>query len=307
MIFNKWLLSFIALYSFAVTAAPLKVVTTLPDLAEVARNLGGSEVEVQSLLKGGVDPHFADASPSFIQLVSRADLLISMGLELEVGWLPKVIERSNNNKVQAGATGNFEGGSSIQVLEKPEGTLDRSMGDVHADGNPHFNLSPRALSEMSEGLCNKLIELRPESKDQFIKNKVAFQQRMKKLEAEIMALIKPLKEDTSFSVIEYHKEFTYFLDLYEIKRFGSIEEKPGSPPSAGRLQEISERAKKRQVTLAMAATFSPEKHLKRFSELSGIPYIIVPAYVAEKSEPSTIEALQKLLAQRIVKESRKVK
>jgi len=295
----------LAVFSSLALAAPLKVVTTLPDLAEVVRNLGGEQVEVKSLLKGAVDPHFADASPSYIQALARADLLVSMGLELETGWLPKVIERSNNSKIQVGGVGNFEAGAHIQVAEKPTGVLDRSMGDVHAAGNPHFNLSPRALSEMSEALCNKLIELKPEAKDLFLANKRAFQERMKKLEVDIATLLAPVKTKADFSIIEYHKEFTYFLNLYGIKRFGSIEDKPGSPPSAGRLQEISDLSKKQHVSLALAATFSPEKHLKRFSELSGVPFMTSPTYVSEKGDANSIESLQKLLAEKIVKESLK--
>lgn len=303
---SKLVFTFFILTSSAY-AAPLKVVTTLPDLAEVARDLGGAQVEVQSLLKGAVDPHFADASPAFIQALSKADLLISVGLELEIGWLPKIIERSNNTKIQVGATGYFEGGNSIKPLEKPTGTLNPSMGDVHAQGNPHYTLSPRALSEMSEGLCNKLIEIRPEAKDIFVTNKKVFQDRMKKLEFEVAQILTPVTANPKFLVIEYHKEFTYFLDLYGIKRLGSIEEKPGSPPSAGRLQEISAQAKKQHVNLAIAAKFSPEKHLERFSELSGVPYLIAPTYVSIKEDPNTIEALQKFLAQKIVSESLKVK
>lgn len=304
------MISKIILFSFfllpsLVCAAPLKIVATLPDLAEVARNLGGEQVETESLLKGAVDPHFADASPAFIRVLSKADLLISMGLELEAGWLPKVIERSNNIKIQPGAAGYFEGGGHVRVLEKPTGVLDRSMGDVHASGNPHFNLSPRALSEMSEALCAKLIELKPEFKDFFLANKKSFQDKMGKLELETSKILASAKSKAGFSIIEYHKEFSYFLDLYGIKRIGSIEEKPGSPPSAGRLQEVSQQAKKQNASLALAAVFSPEKQLKRFSELSGVPFITAPTYVSVNENPSSIEALQKLLAEKIVRESLK--
>ncbi len=303
---SKILLCFF-LFSIEVFAAPLKVVTTLPDLAEIARDLGGSQVEVQSLLKGSVDPHFADASPSFIQALSKADLLVSMGLELEIGWLPKVIERSNNPRIQVSAPGYFEAGTSVQVLDRPTGVLDRSMGDVHAQGNPHFNLSPRALTEVSEGLCNKLIELRPESKALFLANKLTFQNKMKSLQAEIEKILQPAKAKASLLIIEYHREFTYFLDLYGLKRFGSIEEKPGSPPSAGRLQDITTQSKKQHVSMAIAATFSPEKQLNRYSELSGVPFIVEPSYVSEKGAANSIEALQKQIATAIVTESHKVK
>lgn len=301
------LLIFFLLFSAKCLAAPLKVVTTLPDLAEVTRELGGAQVDVTSLLKGSVDPHFADASPSFIQSLSKADLLVSMGLELEIGWLPKIVERSNNQRIQVGANGNWEAGSSVQVLDRPTGAMDRSMGDVHTQGNPHFNLSPRALIEASEGLCNKLIELRPESKDIFIANKKIFQNKMKSLQADVEKILQPLKAQTNLLIIEYHREFTYFLDLYGLKRFGSIEEKPGSPPSAGRLQDISAQSKKQHVSLAIAASFSPEKQLIRYSEISGVPFIVEPSYVSESGSANSIEKLQKQIANAIVKESLKAK
>ncbi len=294
-------------FSIECFASPLKVVTTLPDLAEIVRDLGGAQVEAQSLLKGSVDPHFADASPSFIQALSKADLLVSMGLELEIGWLPKVIERSNNPRIQVGSSGYWEAGSHVQILDRPTGPLDRSMGDVHAQGNPHFNLSPRALSEASEGLCNKLIELRPESKELFLANKKSFQNKMKSVQGDVEKILQPLKSQSNVLIIEYHREFTYFLDLYGLKRFGSIEEKPGSPPSAGRLQDITAQSQKQHVSLAIAATFSPEKQLKRYSELSGVPFILEPSYVSENGSANTIEKLQKQIASAIVKESVKAK
>lgn len=285
--------------------APLQFVATLPDVAEVIRSIGGSDVEVTSLLSGEEDPHFVDATPSLILKVSRADAVCAMGLDLESGWLPKVLAKSANAKVQSGGPGFCELGSTVNVLERPTVGANRSMGDIHAAGNPHFNLSPRAMAEGSKAVLEILKRMRPAKAQEFETRAQAFEKEMKRIEDSIRVTLKPAIELSKKSpvVIQYHKEFAYFFDLYGIKSFGAIEEKAGVPPSAGRLASISLDAEKAGVRIALASLTAPIKHVQRFTELSRIPNARVPTGVRVREQAEfpakTIEDVQKNIAKAI--------
>lgn len=290
----------IFLSSFA-QAKALKIVTTIPELAEIAKDVGGAEVESSSLLKGTEDPHFIDAVPSFIRSVADADGVCIVGLSLEVGWIPKILEKSANAKVQTGGSGYCEAGKSVHALEKPTGPVDRSMGDVHPDGNPHFYLSPLALKEAAPEIKDLLVRLRPEKKAEFEQRLRDFQKRMDTLHQRIGQKLK-IVERNKIKAIEYHREFTYFFNTYKIESLGSIEEKPGVPPSAARLADVSSRAKQAGVRIAIGAPQSSEKQLRKFSELSGIPYEKLPDMV-QVTDPglNSIEKLQDRLSDALIK------
>jgi zinc/manganese transport system substrate-binding protein len=281
---------------------PLKVVTTLPDLAEVARRVGGDAVTAEALLSGREDAHFVDAVPDFVRKVADADVVCMMGLELEMGWMPRVLPRSGNARVQEGGKGHCEVGRAVTALDKPSGAIDRSMGDVHPSGNPHFNLSPKAMAQAAGVIAKILTQNRPREEALFEKNLARFRQDMETLENSIRERLKPAVELSKKRAIaiEYHKEFAYFFDLYGLRSHGSIEEKPGVPPSAARLADIATKAKKDGVKIAIGARYYPERHLKRFSELSGIPFKQLPTAVQKEGDANSIEALQKLIADAIL-------
>ncbi|MEZ4749618.1 MAG: metal ABC transporter substrate-binding protein [Bdellovibrionota bacterium] len=283
-------------FQFALANAP-SVVTTTTDLAWVAGELLGSpKNQVRSLLSGTENPHFMDASPNFIRWTADADVVCLVGLDLEVGWLPKVLSRSGNSKVQPGGSGYCNVGKAIQPLEVPEGPIDRSMGDVHPLGNPHFWLSPSALAEGATAVAEALAAADPKSAALYQSRLKALQARLKTLQDSNKKRIDALKQKPL--VIEYHKEFTYFLSAYGLKSFGSIEEKPGVPPSAGRIAEIAQRAKAAGVTLVLAAEYSPKKTLERFEELSGIPVLTVPTSLSK--DEMDYDAYQNGLVEKIV-------
>lgn len=276
-----------------VSYAQIRVVTSLPDLARMIEEIGKNHVEVTSLLRGNEDPHFADANPDFIRQVNRADVVCVVGLDLEIGWIPKVLAKSGNAKVQPGGKGYCEAGSSVKALDIPSGPINRAMGDVHASGNPHFYLSPLAMSEASEALTRALIAARPDLASEFKKNQAELKTQLRELHARMSKTLKEKNKGKQLLVIEYHKEFAYFLSAYEIKSTGTIEEKPGVPPSMGRLAQVALDAKKSGVQIALAASYSPEKDLKKFSDLSGIPYLKLPvsAPLDKKGFPA-LESLQ---------------
>ena len=269
--------------------AKIKVVTTLPDVAEVVKAVGGNQVEVSSLLTGGTDPHFADARPDYILKVNRADIVCSVGLDLEIGWLPKVLEKSGNAKVQAGGPGFCELGKAVKPLDVPQGVIDRSLGDVHPHGNPHFTLDPLKLAESGAEVVRVLSQVDSANAGMYQKNYDAFKKQMETLHAQIKSKVKKDK------VMEYHKEFTYFFRAYGLESAGSLEEKPGMPPSATRSAEVAQMAKANKVQVLFATPSAPHKTLERFQELSGIPVVTVPSYIQSSGNGSSIEALQNLL------------
>lgn len=283
------------LFCASTTFAKIKVVTTLPDIAEVVQAIGGSDVEVQSLLKGSEDPHYAEARPDYILKVNRADVLCSVGLELEVGWLPKVLEKAGNAKVSSGGKGSCILGKSVKPVDVPVGVINRSLGDVHPQGNPHFALSPEKLVEGASEVVRVLSEVDPGKAAEFSKNYDAFKKKMTDLQTELSKSVKKVK------VMEYHKEFTYFFNAYGLESIGSLEEKPGMPPSAARLAQVAKLAKDNKVAVLFATPSAPHKALERFTELSGVPVVTVPSYVqtSGNSDAKTIEGLQKLLVKSI--------
>jgi len=252
------------------------------------------------LLSGDEDPHFLDASPYFIKRVMRSDLVLSTGLGLEVGWLPKVLARTGKKNLQPGGEGYFELGSVIDVLEKPTQKFDRSQGDVHGQGNPHFNISPCALLQAGKGLADKLSELRPEKKPFFQANFKSWSERLQKLKTDLQSEIQKKWPKDSPNFMEYHKEFVYFWTCYNLHSIGSIEALPGVPPSAPLLLQAAQKAKKEKVALAIASLQSSEKHVEKFQQLSGIPTVRVPTMVQTSGETNTIEKLQKFLINSIL-------
>lgn len=279
------------------------MVTTIPDLAWLVQEVGQNKVKVTSLLNGKENPHFSDAVPSFIHQVAQADLVCLVGLDLEVGWLPKVLSKSGNAKVQPGGAGYCETGSVIEALDKPTGKIDRSMGDVHAAGNPHFWLSPIQMIRVAEFIAEKLISIQPKNSRFFLSQLNQIQSKLRKTHQRNYALIQSALKGfpkTKSPVIEYHKEFTYLLDAYGLSSFGAIEEKPGVPPSAGRLAIFGTRAKSHGVKLGLAATYSPRSTLRRFQEISGIPIVIIPTSVQLDGKWKDYLQLQNEITRQIV-------
>jgi len=301
MIFKTLLIPFfISFTPQAIAAGKLKVVTSVPDLAWVASEIGGDRVEVKSLLRGTENPHYVDAIPEFTRLVANADMVCIVGLDLEVGYMPPVISRSGNAKVQPGGKGFCEAGKGVTVLDKPTGPVNRSMGDVHPHGNPHFYLSPKSLGEGAQVIAQTLIAIDPNNSALYQKNLATFVANMKTLSDDISARLKPVLEAQKDSgrpvLMEYHKEFTYFLDQFGLTSFGSVEEKPGVPPSAGRIGTLAISTKTAGIKVVLAADYNPENILKRFSELSGIKTIIVPTMIQQGGTYKTYAALQQHIA-----------
>ncbi|MBP9708334.1 MAG: zinc ABC transporter substrate-binding protein [Oligoflexales bacterium] len=296
MMSNLFLLFFLPSQSFA---AKIKLISSSPDLAWVASKIGGQQVEVQSLLSGREDPHYVDALPSFIRQVSEADIVCIVGLDLEVGWIPKVLSKSGNAAVQPGGKGYCETGKSVDVIERPEGKIDRSQGDMHADGNPHFWLGPKAMGEAGKSILTTLMNVDPVHGNVYKQNFEDFQKELAQLKTEINTMLKPLQGSKAPIVAQYHKEFSYFFHEFDISSLGSIEEKPGVPPSAGHIAKFSLTAKSKGVKIALAKPNDPDAVLRRFAELSGARVVrLSPSLIV--GEISSYQELLRSIAKQLI-------
>ncbi len=281
--------------------ARISVVTSTTDLAWAAAEIGREFALVTPLLSGTENPHYVDANPEFIRRVAAADIVCIVGMDLEIGWMPKVLARSGNAQVQPGGKGYCELGLGVRAaLDLPVGKTDRSMGDTHPGGNPHFWLSPKALGEASSQIAFALKRVDPMHGVAYDKNLQALVKKLDRLLEQNRVQLSPFLKLPRPHVIEYHKEFAYFVEAYGIRSFGSIEEKPGVPPSAGRIAEIAQGAKNAGVKVALSGEYAPQKTMDRFSEISGIRTARVATSVQPGGKLNDYEKLQKHLVESLL-------
>ncbi len=229
-------------------SADLKVATSLTDLASVAEFVGGKHVTAQSLCRGFEDPHFVPAKPSLMKSIQHADVFVSTGLELDSGWLPLVLPGSRNPRIQPGTKGFVDASEGVNVLEKPTGTVSRAEGDVHPLGNPHYYLDPKALEVVASHLAEVFSGLDPANAADYAANAKAFGERM---EASLEKWQKQMEPYKDRSIACYHKNFVYFAERFGLKLFGTVEPKPGIPPSPHYINDLAEAMKKAGVKVVL--------------------------------------------------------
>jgi len=289
-----YLLIFIVLFSTN-AFSKVKVFTTTTNLADVARQIGGDQVVVESLCKGTQDPHYLEAKPSYTFKLSKADLLISIGADLEVGWLPLVIRGSRNPNIREGQPGHLVASSVVSLLGKDSDNTSRSMGDVHPEGNPHFMLSPLRSVDVARAVSKKLTELRPEHSN-------FFRQRLNNYELKIKKMLKILRRNISIGkkVITYHKTLTYFYDDFRIENIDVLEPKPGVPPSAAHIMNVIKKIKKFKVKTIVIENYFDDAIAKRIKrDVPEVEIAIVPVTVEGQDGISSIFDLYEYLAKRI--------
>ena len=216
-------------------AAALKVVTTVEGLASLAREVGGERVEVTSLSRGIQDPHFVDANPTLAVKLRSAELLVDVGLDLEIGWLPPLVNQSRNAEIQPGGRRRFTASQAVSVMELPHGPVDRSMGDLHPAGNPHFLSDPRRVAKVAEALSQRLAQLDPGGAATYQQRLTAFRGKLSAAEARWQAALAPVK---GRPVVTHHNSFTYFTDWAGLVVAGYLEPKPGTAPPPSHLAEL---------------------------------------------------------------------
>lgn len=253
----------------------LKVMTTTTNLYSIVKMIGGEEVDVESLCKGVQDPHFLEAKPSYTFKLSRADLLVNIGADLEVGWLPLVVRGSRNPDMRVGKSKRLEAAHFVKKIEVIEGELSRSDGDVHPEGNPHFMLSPVESLKVAKAVKEKLIQLSPEKKEYFENN---FKWLEKKITAKLLEWQN--KIPAGVKVISYHKTLSYFFRDFKINNVAVLEPKPGVPPTAGHILNIIKLAKSQKIKKIIVENYFDETIAKRVQQdVPGLKVEVVPVAV----------------------------
>jgi len=219
----------------AQAASKLKVVTATMDMAALAGEVGGDRIDVESIARGYQDPHFVEAKPSFLLKLRKADLLIVVGLQLEIGWLPPLITQCGNPRIQIGASGYLDASNFAEILEKPVGEVNRSMGDVHPLGNPHYWLDPENGRRIAHGIQEKLAELRPDDTAYFEQRFQDFSRRLTTAEKNWDAEMAPFR---GRKLVTYHRSWPNFTRHFGLDVVGYVEPRPGIPPTPSHTLEL---------------------------------------------------------------------
>ena len=282
--------------------APLRVVATVPELGSLVREVGGDQVTVTMLAKGTEDPHFVDAKPSFVKVLSQADVFVQVGMELEVGWAPTLLQQANNARVLPGAPGFIDAATVITPLDVPSGPVDRSMGDVHPFGNPHYLLAPIQGLTVARLLRDRLSAIRSAQKPYFEEHYAAFSQRLgaallgetlaRKYDVEKLALLAEhgrlqdflhsqgeatllggwlgrLAAYAGVKAVSDHSEWSYFAQLFRIQVIGFLEPKPGVPPTTAHLHVLVQTMRDQNVRLILASAYYDPRHARFLAQNTG--------------------------------------
>ena len=275
----KKILTLTAMLAWAATAhAKLNVVTTTPDLGAIAAEIGGDKVEVTTLCKPTEDPHFVDAKPSFGVKLNKADVVLEGGAELEIGYLPRLLDDARNKKLEAGQPNHIAAYEGIQMMEVPS-TLDRSKGDIHAAGNPHFMSDPASGRIVAEHICKTLSQLDPADSAVFEANLKKFQDHLDAKLAEWKKLLAPYQ---GREVVSYHNAWPYFAARFGLKMELFLEPKPGIPPSPAHLAEIIGKMKSENAHVIIVQAYQNRKTAETVASHAEGVVLDFPLFPGEK-------------------------
>lgn len=270
---KKILLSIcLGLIGMAQAHAELHVFACEPEWASLTRELARDKVDIYTATNAYQDPHHIQARPSLISKMRRAGLLVCTGAELEIGWLPVLLRQSSNNKLQPGQPGYFEAAKQVKLLNKPV-QVDRSMGDVHPDGNPHMQLDPYRVGTVAEKLSERLALLDPNNATFYKQNYQDFAKRWQQAIRGWETRAKPLH---GIPVAVYHKGYAYLFHWLGIKEIVALEPKPGLPPSAGYLAQVKEKIARQPVKMVIYSAYQSDQAANWLGENAQIPVVKLP-------------------------------
>lgn len=273
----------------AVAAEPMQVVCTLTDLGWLAARVGGPDVEVQVLCPGEYDPHFLPARPSLARKLSRADLLCCNGLDLEVGWLPVLLDKARNTRLRPGSKGMLDCSEAVPgILEIPTGEVTRAQGDVHPGGNPHYLLDPRNGVLVARLMAARMGELRPESAADFAVRVEALAADFATRQAAWEAAAAPLR---GRPVVQYHQQWEYLADWLGLTILGDVEHRPGIAPSPRHVSELADAARTAGVRLVLAAPWNHLDAAAGAAERMQAALVVLPAAVGSRPGATDYPAL----------------
>jgi zinc/manganese transport system substrate-binding protein len=273
-----------ALLAFAVPGraqGKLNVMATTEDLASIGREIGGDHITIDSIARGYQDPHFVEAKPSFILKLQRADVLIVVGRELEIGWLPPLIQQSRNARIQPGADGYLDASANVQILEMPTGQITRAMGDVHPLGNPHYWLDPENGKKIGKEIADKFSQLRPNDRAYYEQRLADFTSRLDAAEKRWLQQMTPYK---GTKVITYHRSFPNFADRFGLEIVGYVEPRPGIPPTPQHTLDLINEMKRQNIKLVLVEPYFDLKTPNAIGQQTGAQVLVMPPSVGGVKE-----------------------
>jgi zinc/manganese transport system substrate-binding protein len=273
-----------ALMAFAYTAharAGINVITATEDLAALVREVGGDKVSVEALAKGYQDPHFVEAKPSFVLKLHSADLLVVVGRELEIGWLPPLITQSRNAKIQPGGQGYLDASLTARILDMPTGQVTRAMGDVHPQGNPHYWLDPRNGRLIAKAIQDKLTAMSSGDAAYFAQRYADFDRRLTEGEKRWQAALAPYK---GLKIVTYHRSWPNFAEVFGLDVVGYVEPKPGIPPSPAHQLELTQEMKRQGIKIILVEPYFDLQTPNKISRDTGAKVLVMPPSVGGVKE-----------------------
>jgi zinc/manganese transport system substrate-binding protein len=271
-----------ALLAGARTAgAALKVVTTTEDLASIAREVGGDKIKVESLSRGYQDPHFVEAKPSFVFKLNAADLLIVVGRELEIAWLPPLITQARNSKIQPGAEGHLDASLTARILDIPTGQITRAMGDVHPQGNPHYWLDPENGRRIARSIEKKLAARDSANAAYFRQRAEDFERRLTAADKGWLATMAPYQ---GTKIVTYHRSWPNFADHFGLDVIGYVEPRPGIPPSPAHTIDLIRTMKTQGVKIILVEPYFDTRTPNAIARETGAKVLVLPPSVGGVKE-----------------------
>lgn len=268
-------------------AKKLNIITSTTDMAALTQEVGGDKVNVESLAKGYQDPHFVEAKPSFLLKLRQTDLLILVGLQLEIGWLPPLITQSGNPRIQVGGQGYLDASQFAQILEVPQGQVTRAMGDVHPMGNPHYWLDPDNGRRIARGIANKLAELDQADGAYFQQHFQDFDKRLTAAEQKWDEEMKPYR---GRKVVTYHRSFPNFAQHYGLDVIGYVEPRPGIPPTPSHTMELVALMRQESCKVVLVEPYFDLKTPQSIGRATGAQVVVyLPSVGGEKQVTNYFE------------------
>ncbi|MDP1889490.1 MAG: metal ABC transporter substrate-binding protein [Gemmatimonadaceae bacterium] len=256
--------------------AQLKVVTSTTDLYDIAKAIGGDKIAAAHIGEGYQDPHFIEAKPSFVLQLRKADVWAYVGLDLEIGWMPLLLDGARNSRISAGGSGHLDVSRTIQVIDVPTGQLDRSMGDVHTQGNPHYWLDPENGRRIARLFAAKFSQLDPKNAATYQANTKAWEDKLNAAEASWKTDLAAIKGKP---VVAWHTSWRYFAEYTGMKIVAYMEPKPGVPPSPAHLLQVVRLVKQSGAKAIIMEPFYDHKLADLVARQTGAKVLILPPSV----------------------------
>jgi zinc/manganese transport system substrate-binding protein len=291
-----FLFLFLGFLSSSASAA-LNVFACEPEWAALTQELGGDKVSAYNATTALQDAHHIEARPSLIARIRNADLVVCSGSELEIGWLPLLLTQSGNDRIQPGSPGFFEASQFVVKLEIPK-VIDRALGDIHPGGNPHIHLDPRNIARVAEALAGRLAEIDHANASEYRKRADSFRQRWDSATETWAKQAAPLK---NVPLVVYHKDFSYFVNWTGMREVGSLEPKPGIPPTPAHLAQLVEQMKRNPAKVVIYSPYNNPKAAEFLSQQANIPVVMMPFTVGGTDAAKDLFGLFDDTIQRLLK------